>query len=170
MSFRCISTQHKSCTKSRLLCFSVGSILCAAATSSPMFIVGRAIAGLGGAGIFQGGLSIISQVVALQQRALYVSIVLIVFIVTSSIGPVLGCASTQKATWRWCFWMYVGLPFDCQTPCGSNTALIEIFQSVHLYLQASRFCSRSVLSTPKLRDSHSRRNSTVSTPSVVSSF
>lgn len=35
-----------------------------------MFIVGRAIAGLGGAGICQGGLSIISQVVALQKRAL----------------------------------------------------------------------------------------------------
>jgi MFS family permease len=35
--------------------FEVGSILCAAAPSSVAFILGRAIAGLGSAGIMNGG-------------------------------------------------------------------------------------------------------------------
>ena len=36
--------------------FEVGSIICAAATSSTVLIVGRAIAGIGGAGIVAGSL------------------------------------------------------------------------------------------------------------------
>lgn len=47
-----------------------------------MFIVGRAVAGLGAAGILQEALSIISQVVELEKRPLYMGIVISVFIVT----------------------------------------------------------------------------------------
>lgn len=36
--------------------FEVGSLICALAKSSPVFIVGRAIAGLGCAGIMNGGM------------------------------------------------------------------------------------------------------------------
>lgn len=46
----------------------VGSVLCAAAVNPTMFIVGRAVAGFGAAGILQGALSITGQVVALQKR------------------------------------------------------------------------------------------------------
>lgn len=35
--------------------FEIGSLICAVAPSSPVFIFGRALAGLGGAGIFSGG-------------------------------------------------------------------------------------------------------------------
>jgi MFS family permease len=35
--------------------FEIGSLLCAAAPNSPVFILGRAVAGVGGAGTFSGG-------------------------------------------------------------------------------------------------------------------
>jgi MFS family permease len=42
-----------------LTIFEVGSIVCAAAKDSSMLIVGRAIAGAGGAGLFSGGMTIL---------------------------------------------------------------------------------------------------------------
>jgi hypothetical protein len=51
-----------------LIIFEVGSIICAAATSSPMFIVGRAVAGAGAAALFSGGMNIIGYSVPLQKR------------------------------------------------------------------------------------------------------
>ena len=53
-----------------LTVYLVRIILCAAAVSSKIFIVGRAVAGLGAAGVLQGELSIIGQVVELEKRPL----------------------------------------------------------------------------------------------------
>lgn len=88
-------------------CFAVGSIVCAAAPSSPVFILGRAIAGLGAAGIFQGALGIVGLIVALDKRPLYMGVVVSVFGIALCLGPVLGGVFTDKVSWRWCFWMYV---------------------------------------------------------------
>lgn len=54
-----------------ILIFEVGSILCAVAPNSPMFIVGRAIAGLGAAGLYQGALAIVGATVELKKRPQY---------------------------------------------------------------------------------------------------
>lgn len=70
-----------------------------------MFICGRAVAGLGPAGIFQGALAVIGEVVKMEKRPLYESIVISVYVVTDCIGPVLGGAFTTHSTWRWCFWI-----------------------------------------------------------------
>lgn len=48
--------------------FEVGSLLCGVATSSNMFIIGRAVAGLGCAGLINGALSIIAASVPLTKR------------------------------------------------------------------------------------------------------
>ena len=55
-----------------------------------MSIVGRAITGLGAAGILQGALSIIGYAVELKNRSLYMGAVISVFVVSICIGPVLG--------------------------------------------------------------------------------
>lgn len=85
----------------------VGSVLCAAAPSSAAFIVGRAIAGIGAAGILQGALSIITYIAPLEKRPFYMSIVISVFGISMCAAPVLGGVLTDRVGWRWCFWMYV---------------------------------------------------------------
>lgn len=90
--------------------FTVGSILCAAAPNSPSFILGRAIAGLGAAGLLQGALCIIGHNVELSKRPLYMSIVISVFGIAVCLGPVMGGIFTDHVSWRWCFWMYACLP------------------------------------------------------------
>ena len=72
-----------------------------------MFIVGRAVAGLGAAGLLQGSLSIITHSVELEKRSLYMGIVISVFVISVCVGPVIGGALTEHVTWRWCFWMSV---------------------------------------------------------------
>ncbi|MCJ1422554.1 hypothetical protein MMC29_000434 [Sticta canariensis] len=88
-----------------ILVFEAGSIMCAAAANSPTFIGGRAIAGLGAAGLLQGALGIIGVVVKLEKRPMFMGIVLGVFAVSGCIGPVMGGALTENLSWRWCFWI-----------------------------------------------------------------
>ena len=82
-----------------------GSLLCALAPTSPAFITGRAIAGVGAAGLFQGGLAIISLIVELEKRPFYIGIVTSVFGLSVCVGPVLGGALTDGLSWRWNFWI-----------------------------------------------------------------
>jgi MFS family permease len=48
--------------------FELGSVLCGAAVSSHMLIVGRAVAGLGASGLMAGALTIIAAVVPIHKR------------------------------------------------------------------------------------------------------
>ena len=87
-----------------LCIFELGSIICAAARNSVMLIVGRAIAGAGAAGIFSGAMTIIGFAVPLRKRAIYIALLSSMFGISSVVGPILGGALTDKASWRWCFW------------------------------------------------------------------
>ncbi|KAK9416944.1 putative Major facilitator superfamily (MFS) profile domain-containing protein [Seiridium unicorne] len=87
--------------------FEVGSVLCAAAPSSVVFIIGRAVAGAGAAGLFQGALAIITKSVSLQKRPLCISMVTSAFAVSVCIGPPIGGALADSVTWRWAFWINV---------------------------------------------------------------
>ncbi|KAJ0113948.1 HC-toxin efflux carrier TOXA [Diaporthe amygdali] len=91
-----------------LLIFEVGSVLCAAAQSSAMLIVGRTIAGIGCAGISSGGLIIIANITPMEKRATYQSLYGGIFGIASVVGPLVGGAFTDKVSWRWCF--YINLP------------------------------------------------------------
>ncbi|KAF2131549.1 MFS transporter [Dothidotthia symphoricarpi CBS 119687] len=92
-----------------LVIFEVGSVICAAATSSPMFIVGRAVAGTGAAALYSGGMTIIGFSVPLRKRAIYIAALSSMFGIASVVGPILGGAFTDRLSWRWCFW--INLPF-----------------------------------------------------------
>ncbi|KAF2495808.1 MFS general substrate transporter [Lophium mytilinum] len=93
--------------------FEFGSLICATAVNSPMLIVGRTIAGLGGAGITTGGMSIVASSMPLQKRGAFIGILHSTFGVATILGPLLGGLLTQHASWRWCF--YINLPIGAVT-------------------------------------------------------
>ncbi|KAL4749480.1 hypothetical protein BDW72DRAFT_204746 [Aspergillus terricola var. indicus] len=79
----------------------LGSLVCGAAPTSTVLIVGRAIAGLGSAGIFTGALVTAAHTVPLEKRPIFFGLIGGMYGVASVAGPLLGGAFTEHATWRW---------------------------------------------------------------------
>lgn len=77
--------------------------MCAAAANSPICIGGRAIAGLGAAGLLQGTWGIIGVVVKLEKMSMVVDIIIGVFAVFGCLGPVMCGAWTENLSWWWYF-------------------------------------------------------------------
>lgn len=80
--------------------FEIGSVICGAAPNSIAFILGRAIAGFGGAGIFSGVMIIMLPLVPLRKRPMFQGIFGTIFGVSSVMGPLVGGAFTDRVTWR----------------------------------------------------------------------
>jgi len=113
------------------------SAICGAATNIDMLIIFRGIQGIGGGGIMAMTNIIISDIVPLRKRGMYMGISGAVFAFSSVIGPFVGGIFTDKLDWRWAFYinipigfiaviviaMYVNIP----TPPGS---MIEKFKKI----------------------------------------
>jgi EmrB/QacA subfamily drug resistance transporter len=104
---------------SSILVFEIGSTVCGAAPTSTALIIGRAVAGLGNAGLFQGNLTIIVHILPLHKRPQYTGFFGMVLGVASAAGPLLGGAFTDGPGWRWCF--YINLP------CGGVVVVLLLF-------------------------------------------
>ncbi|KAK5070248.1 hypothetical protein LTS08_007923 [Lithohypha guttulata] len=100
--------------------FEIGSLICAVANNSTTLIVGRAIAGAGGAGIASGAYTIIAFSVPPARRPAFTGLMGAVFGLASVIGPLLGGVFTDNVSWRWCF--YINLPIG-----GVAAAFIVVF-------------------------------------------
>ncbi|KAH8736285.1 major facilitator superfamily domain-containing protein [Ilyonectria robusta] len=93
--------------------FEVGSLICGVAGDSVTLIIGRAVAGVGSAGIFAGALTILAYTVPLHKRPVYTGLVSGMWGISSVAGPLLGGFLTDRASWRWCF--YINLPIGVIT-------------------------------------------------------
>jgi hypothetical protein len=110
--------------------FEVGSALCGAAPSSVALIVGRAIAGVGSAGIFSGALVVIAYSVPLEKRPIFTGIIGAMYGIASIAGPLLGGVFTDKLSWRWCF-VSLALLLPLMRPANSDISSTSTFPSAH---------------------------------------
>ncbi|ORY34557.1 major facilitator superfamily domain-containing protein [Naematelia encephala] len=86
----------------------VFSALCGSAKNIAWLIIARAFAGIGGGSIVGLSLIIVSDVVPLEKRGAYQGYLGASWGAAGALGPILGGILTQKANWRWCF--YINLP------------------------------------------------------------
>lgn len=89
-----------------VLLFEVGSALCGAAPNVDALIVGRAIAGVGGAGIYMGVMTLIAATTTMRERPFYVGLTGLTWGIGIVLGPVIGGAfSISTVGWRWAFYI-----------------------------------------------------------------
>ncbi|KAF9445948.1 MFS general substrate transporter [Macrolepiota fuliginosa MF-IS2] len=89
--------------------FMTGNLAAGFSKSIVQLIVFRGIAGSGGGAILSLGQIIITDIITLRDRGKYQGILGGVVAVGYTIGPIIGGALAQQASWRWCFWMSVPL-------------------------------------------------------------
>lgn len=70
-----------------LFIFELGSFVCGITPNSVGLIMGRAVAGMGAAGIFSGALLIVSRTVPLSQRPMYMGLIGGMWGIASVAGP-----------------------------------------------------------------------------------
>ncbi|TGO40959.1 hypothetical protein BHYA_0029g00280 [Botrytis hyacinthi] len=112
-----------------LAIFELGALICGVSRDSDMLIVGRAIQGCGGSGILNGALIILAAAAPISKRPSIYSTILS----SNVIGPLIGGALTQHASWRWCTHILnhprtkitlTRLGFFLNLPTGFLTALV----------------------------------------------
>ena len=81
-----------------LLIFEIGSLICAVAPTSNALIIGRCIAGLGGAGLLAGCLIIVATAVPLRIRPIYMGLVSSMHAVASVAGPLYVLSNIHSST------------------------------------------------------------------------
>ncbi|KAJ2298896.1 hypothetical protein IWW55_004341 [Coemansia sp. RSA 2706] len=88
-----------------ILVFMAGSAACGWAPSMGVLVFGRALQGIGGAGLLSLVFIIISDLTTAKQRPAYLGVNNLMWTISSVIGPVLGGLLSDRASWRWVFWI-----------------------------------------------------------------
>lgn len=81
--------------------FVIGSLICAVSQNSVTFVVGRAFAGVGAAGVATGAFTLITFVAEPKVRPGLIGLIGGVYGLSSVVGPILGGVFADRASWRW---------------------------------------------------------------------
>ncbi|TPX54807.1 hypothetical protein PhCBS80983_g05727 [Powellomyces hirtus] len=94
-----------------LFFFLGGSLGCGLSETRLQLVILRAFQGIGGGGILNCAMIIISDVVSLRDRGKYQGILGIVIAAGNALGPPLGGVFSEKVSWRWGF--LINIPLGC---------------------------------------------------------
>lgn len=90
-----------------LFLFLVGETVCGTASSAPTFVAGRAVTGLGFAGVFATIMIIIVDVFPLRRQPFIVGSLAAAFTIGTIMGPLFGGIITSRISFRWCFFLTI---------------------------------------------------------------
>ncbi|KAI9900340.1 hypothetical protein N3K66_004602 [Trichothecium roseum] len=120
-----------------IVLFEAGSAICGAAPTMEALIVGRAIAGVGGSGMYSGTLTYVSVLTEEKEKPAYLAGSTVVWGIGSVLGPVVGGAFATNGIWRWGFYI--------------NLVVGGVFAPAYLWLIPSFDPRPSVTSHDRLR-------------------
>ncbi|KAF8472695.1 major facilitator superfamily domain-containing protein [Kalaharituber pfeilii] len=95
------------------------SLACGFAKGFTELIVYRAFQGMGASGIYSMVSVIVPAIVSIREVPKYMMVISGVYVLSSVLGPVVGGAITDKADWRWVFWL--------NGPAGAVPFLVLLF-------------------------------------------
>lgn len=94
--------------------FEVGSAICGAAPTMDALIVGRAICGVGGSGMYVGVMTLLAATTTIHERPMYVGGTGLTWGLGTVLGPIIGGAFTDSsAGWRWSFYINLCIGAVC---------------------------------------------------------
>jgi EmrB/QacA subfamily drug resistance transporter len=106
-----------------IVIFLAGSALSGLSDSMAELIMFRALQGLGAGGLMVGAMATLGDIVAPRERGRYMSYMMVVMMLATIGGPLLGGFITENFSWRWIF--YINIPVG-------GAALVYIISTLHL--------------------------------------
>ena len=106
-----------------IVIFLVGSALSGLSQSMAELIMFRAVQGLGAGGLMVGAMATLGDIVAPRERGRYMSYMMVVMMLATIGGPLIGGFITDNFSWRWIF--YINLPVG-------GAALVYLISVLHL--------------------------------------
>lgn len=91
-----------------IIIFALGSAISGPSPSLGALVTGRAIQGIGCAGINAMVEMVVCDLVPLRERGKFMGFIFAIYAVSTTIGPIVGGAFASRVTWRWIF--YLNLP------------------------------------------------------------
>jgi EmrB/QacA subfamily drug resistance transporter len=106
-----------------IIIFLIGSALSGLSQSMTELITFRALQGLGAGGLMVSAMATLGDIVAPRERGRYMSYMMVVMMLATIGGPLLGGYITTSFSWRWIFYINV--------PVG-GAALVYLIATLHL--------------------------------------